>query len=184
MLFRRRKPLHERLAEAGGLVPAPAVLDPFARPALLEAGIHGVSRARQWDAVVTAEAPGLRGDAVHFVALPDGTLVVDEDQPDGSLAPLADAVEAAIEPPYRAEAVRRGDQIWAVAARLVRVVELADVAGDELELTVRGGERSLSIDGQRTFGSLPALEALVTGDSVARGRRIDGELWEVRLDPL
>jgi hypothetical protein len=184
VLFRRRKPLHERLAEAGGLAAAPVVLDPFARPALLEAGIHGVSRARQWDTVATAEAPGLRGEAVHFVALPDGTLVVDEDEPDGSLAPLADAVEGAIEPPYRAEAVRRGDQIWAVAARRVRVVELPDVAGDELELTVRGYDRSLSIDGQRTFGGLPALEELINGDAVARAERIDGEFWEVRLDPL
>jgi hypothetical protein len=181
--FRRRKPLHERLAEAGGLV-APPVLDPFARPALLEAGIHGVSRARQWDTVATAEAPGLRGDAVHFVALPDGTIVVDEEEPDGSLAPLADAVEGAIEPPYRAEAVRRGEQIWAVAARRVRIVELPGVVGDELELTVRGYDRALSIDGERTFGGLPALEELIQGDAVARGQRIDDELWEIRLDPL
>jgi hypothetical protein len=184
VLFRRRKPLHERLAKEGGLVDAPIVLDPFARSALLEAGIHGVSRARQWDTVASTDAPGIRGDAVHFVALPDGTLVVDEDEPDGSLAPLADAVEATVEPPYRAEAVRRGDQVWAVAARRVRIVELPDVEGEELELTVHGGDRSLSIDGQRTFGGLPALEALFTGDAVARGQRIDGVLWEVRLDPL
>ena len=64
-------------------------------------------RARRWDTVATAEAPALKGDTVHFVSLADGTLVVDEDEPDGALASLADAVEQAIPPPYRAEAVRR-----------------------------------------------------------------------------
>ena len=39
-----------------------------------EPGIHGVPRPRRWDAVATAAAPGLRGEIVHFVALPDGTL--------------------------------------------------------------------------------------------------------------
>ena len=38
-------------------------------------------------------SPTLTGDAVTFVALEDGTLVVDEDVPDGSLAPIADALE-------------------------------------------------------------------------------------------
>ena len=90
-LFRRRKPLHEQLAEAGELsfgsaAPAPAGLsseppgwdgEPRGEP-----GIHGVPRPRRWDAVATADAPGLRGEIVHFVALPDGTLVVEEDEPD------------------------------------------------------------------------------------------------------
>src|SRR5438132_1031591 len=47
-----------------------------------EAGIHGVPRARRWDAVVTADAPGVRGDAVHFVTLEDRTIVDEEDEPD------------------------------------------------------------------------------------------------------
>ena len=44
-------------------------------------GIHGVARPRRWDAVASAEGPGLAGDEVHFVALPNGDLVVDEDEP-------------------------------------------------------------------------------------------------------
>ena len=39
----------------------------------LEAGVTGISRPREWDAVVTAVAPGIRDDPVMFVALPDGS---------------------------------------------------------------------------------------------------------------
>ncbi len=192
MLFRRRKPLHERLAEAGGVlldVQAGGWLGqppgPFGRPSPLgETGVHGVPRARQWDAVGTADAPGLPGDAVHFVALSDGTLIVDEDVPDGALGPLADAIEALVTPPYRAEAVRREDAVWAVAARRIEITELPDVDGEELELAVRGEERSLVVDGRRSFGLNPSLERLAQGDAVVRGRRIDGDLWEIKVDPL
>ena len=68
---------------------------------------------------------GWRGDIVHFVALPDGTLVVEEDEPDAALTPLADAVETSIPPPYRAEAVRRGPEAWAVAASRITIVAAA-----------------------------------------------------------
>ena len=53
----------------------------------METGIHGVPRQRQWDAVVTVDAEGVVGDTVHFVALPDNTLLVDEDV---DAEPLAD----------------------------------------------------------------------------------------------
>ena len=49
---------------------------------------------------------------------------------------------------------------------------------------VRGEERSLVVDGRRTFGLVPALERLAQGDSVVRGQRIDGDLWEIKVDPL
>ena len=70
-------------------------------------GIHGVSRARRWDAVATAEAPGLAGDEAEFVVLPDGTLLGEQAQ-----VPLAGALE--LEPPYRAEAVRRDGDLWEI----------------------------------------------------------------------
>jgi hypothetical protein len=107
-LFGRRKPLHEQLAEAGefsfgsadpaptGLSSEPPGWDGEQRG---EPGIHGVPRPRRWDAVATTAAPGLRGEIVHFVALPDGTLVVEEDEPDDALTPLAHAVEASIPRP-------------------------------------------------------------------------------------
>ena len=196
-LFRRRAPLHERLAKAGNLS-----LDPDGPPSVRgqapeppgwdgaprgEPGIHGVPRARRWDAVATAEAPALRGDAVHFVALPDGTLLVEEDEPDEALAPLADAVEATIPAPYRAESVRRGPTTWAVAASRIAIVEVPGLRGDEAELVVTREARTLHIDGRPTFGSAPAFERAGEaqgGEYVVRATRLDGDLWEVEATPL
>jgi len=187
MPFRRERPLHERLAEQGGLVPAERPHDPTPRGWPL--ALHGHHRPREWDAVVSAEAPLLHGDAAHFVALPDGTLVVEEDVADGALGPLADAVEAHLAPPYRAEAVRRGASVWAAAARRIEVVELLEEPeGDSLELGVHGGERSLVVDGEPSGARLPSLERLAEGrgltEYVVRAERLDGALWEVALAPL
>jgi hypothetical protein len=179
-LFRRAKPLHQRLAEEGGLV------EPSTRPLFTgmipETGIHGVPRQREYDAVVTTEAPDLEGMTARFVALDDGSLLLE--QGDGDLTPLADAIEQQVKRPYRATAVRRGHSQWAVAAHGLRVIQLPEPGGDEVELAVRGDERTLVIDGNRAFGTLPELEALATGDAVVRAARLDGDAWEVRVDPL
>jgi hypothetical protein len=179
-LFRRGKPLHQRLAEEGGLVEPPARA-PFTG-IIGEAGIHGLPRERQYDAVVTAEAPDMEGAAARFVALDDGSLLVEEG--DGDLTPLADAIEQEVRRPYRVTAVRRSETQWAVAAQRLQVIDLPEPGGDEVELAVRGDERTLVIDGNREFGTLPELEGLSSGDSVVRAARLDGTLWEVRVDPL
>jgi hypothetical protein len=182
--WRRERPLHERLAEQGGLT---VPLEPGRDVAPWhQAGIHGVARPRQWDAVVTTEAE-LPGDAVSFVALEDGTLVVDEDVPDDALAPLADAVELRIAAPYRAVATRKTETVWAVAANKIVVARLTDeIGGDTVELAVQGDERTALVDGAQTFGALPSLEALAAGlpAYVIRGDRIDDDLWEVKVIPL
>jgi hypothetical protein len=64
------------------------------------------------------------------------------------------------------------------------VVELPEPGGDEVELVLRGGEKTLTVDGLHAFGTLPELEALAEGDAVIRASRIDGTLWEVRVDAL
>ena len=160
----RRKPLHERLAEEAALdigrkPSAPNAFSGFLHDLVNTdaVGIHGVHRLREWDAVVPAEAE-LPGDAVHFAALPDGTLVVDEDVPDGALTPLADALEATVAPPYRAQAVRRGERVWAVGAKRIEVRAFPGQEEDELEL--------------------------LEGDTVVLGRRLDGDLFEVEVTPL
>jgi hypothetical protein len=180
-LFRRNRPLHERLADEGGLEFArPADRSPsrlaglfhglvdgfltappdmFGKPTPLgEVGIHGVPRARRWDAVASARAGDLPGDQVEFAALPDGTLIVDADVPDGSLAPLAEAIEGTLAPPYRAEAVRRGEGIWAVGAKRIRLRDFPETEGDTIELVEDG--------------------------TIVIGRRLDGDLFEVEVTPL
>jgi hypothetical protein len=194
-LFHRRKPLHERLADAGGITDA--LTEPV--PSLAadtpgwdgeqrgEPGIHGVPRARRWDTVASAEAPALKGDTVHFVALADGTLVVDEDEPDGALASLADAVEQAIPPPYRAEAVRKGPEAWAVAASRIAIAQIPELTGERAELTSTREGRVLRIDGRTTMGSARELERLGETEGteyVVLAKRLDGDLWEVEATAL
>ena len=151
-----------------------------------EVGIHGLQQAREWDAVVTADAPDLTGGEVHFVALPNGELVVDEEVLTGSLTPLAGAVEETIRPPYRAHGIRRDGAVWAVGARRIEVVKLpAGFEGDELELVTRAGQRVLHVDGRPAFDVPPELDALARrGEYVIRGRRLDDTLWEAEVDSL
>jgi hypothetical protein len=175
-LFRRREPLHVRLAREGGVPLEDAEPEP-PRPPWDASGVHGLHRAREWDTVTAVEAPDLPGDRIGFVALPAGELVTVEGG--GDLAPLTAAVE--LEPPYRAEAVRREGDLWAVAARRIEVVVLPGVEGQEIELASHGDERTLRVDGERVFGSIPALER---PDHVVRARRVAGEAWEVEAQPL
>jgi hypothetical protein len=184
----RREPIHKQLAREAGLEqPEPEPTGPVdTTPKWGVVGIHGVPRQRRWDTVATAEAPGLDGDAVHFVALPDGTLVVDEDEPLDTLAPLADAIEAGLRPPYRAEAVRQEGDVWGIAASRIRV-ESFEAAGNELELVSTAEERVLTVDGLRVFGSEQALERLGEAEAkhyVVRASRLDGSLWEIEANPL
>jgi hypothetical protein len=165
-----------RLAREGGLLEPEHVPLP---PAWDTAGIHGVQRARQWDAVATVDAPELEGDRAVFVALSPERLVVEEGP--SEVAPLAAALGAGPAPPYRAEAVRREGTVWAVAARRIEIVRLPDVSGEEIELSSHEGERTLLIDGERSFGSIPALER---PEQSVRARRIAGEDWEVEIHQL
>lgn len=188
--WRRDEPVHKKLgkalmnAQAGGYLAHPPDLEGKATTG--EVGLHGVPRPRRWDAVVTAETD-LPGDEVHFAALPDGTLIVDEDVPDTSLSPLAEAVEQTLSAPYRAEGARRGEELWAVGARAIDVARIQEeVAGDTIELVVQEGAHTLAVDGMRTFGTVPSLEQLAGELSayVIRATRLDGELWEVTVTPL
>jgi hypothetical protein len=176
----RRKPLHQRLAEEGGLVERSTV--PLFTGVIPEAGIHGIPRERQYDAVATPAAPDAAGDSARFVGLEDGSLLIEEG--DGDLTALADAIEHEIARPYRATAVRRGETTWAIAAHRLRVIELPEPGGDEIELVLNGEEKTLVVDGNRSFGTMPELEQLADGNAVIRAARLDGSLWEVRVDPL
>jgi hypothetical protein len=184
---RQREPLHEQLAREGGLDFGGERPPHDTRPRWGAAGIHGIHRFREWDALVRVEGVELEADEVSFVALGDGTLVVDGDE-EGDLARLAEAVEEELKPPYRAQAVHNGEGVWAVAAEAIELVELGrEVEGEQIELTVSGGERLLLVDGAPAFGSLRELEELGAArgdDYVVRAVRVDGDLWDVRVLPL
>ena len=191
--FRRERPIHEQLAKEGGLDYARDLADLSPRepidprhPFWQVVGIHGIPREREWDAVASAEAPGLPGDDVEFVVLPDGSLVVDEDVPDGTLAPLADALS--LPAPYHAFGLRQDADVWSVAAKRVQVVEVPEhVEGDEIQLVVTDETRTLVVDDMPSSASIPSLEAFAAeqfGSFVLRASRLDDLLWEVTVIPL
>lgn len=178
--WRREEPLHEKLAREGGLGERPPH---DTGPRWGEVGIHGVHRQREWDAVATADAPDLDGTEAGFVVLPDGTVLAETEDLD--VESLADALEANLAPPYRAQAVRREGTLWAVAARRIQVETVPEeIDGDRVVLTTRHGERTIEVDGSAAFGSIPTLERLAAADAVVVARRLDEALWEVEVAPL
>jgi hypothetical protein len=195
VFFRREEPLHEKLAREGGLdfprsaeePDGPPLIDPD-HPLWRIAGIHGIPRAREWDAVLTAIAPDLPGDETDFVALPDGTLFTDEDLPAGALEPIAEAFDGLIDPPYHAVALRQDDDVWSAGAMRVAVVEVPEgIDGDQVDLVVNNGERKVLIDEAESRAEIPSLEGFAAqqfGSFVLRASRLDETLWEVTVLPL
>jgi len=195
--FRRERPIHEQLAYEAGLdidgtgdelAPGgPPAIDPR-HPLWRIAGIHGIPRVREWDAVLTAMAPDLPGDETNFVALPDGTLYTDDDLPDGALAPLAEGFEGLLDAPYHAFALRQEEDVWSAAAMRVAVVEVPeDVNGDQVDLVVNDGQRTVLVDEAESRAEIPSLEAFAAeqfGSFVLRASRLDETLWEVTVLPL
>lgn len=146
----------------------------------LEVGITGLQRPSEWDTVVLAEAPALAADEAEFIVLGDGTLLGDP-----AAGPLVHAVP--LEPPFSARAVRKDGALFSVGANRIEVIELpAHVVGEEIELTVRGGERTVTVDGMRSFAAIPELEALGEryAEYVVRARRLAGSTWQVDVEAL
>jgi hypothetical protein len=183
--LRRREPLHERLAREGGMTERPPQGAP--RPLWQEPGVTGLHRPPEADAVVTTEAPDVEGDAVRFVSLADGTLLVEEGA-DSPLDGLAAAVEQELRPPYRARAVRRGESLWAIEAKRIEVLSIADApAGDAIDVTRTADGTTVSVDDVRIFGTIPVLEQRGQregSDYTVHAERLDDDMWEVRASAL
>jgi len=171
-------------AQVGGFLAQPPGLG--GDPGLGVAGVTGMPRGRTWDATASAQAPDLVGDTITFVTLDDGTVVVDQNEPDDSLAPLADAIERTLTPPYRAAAVRSREDVWAAVAEKVTIVELAGVDGDVVELSVVNGQQELEIDGKRAEQPPSGLEKLAAehGDVSLHAERVDRDIFAVDVFPL
>jgi hypothetical protein len=150
----------------------------------LAAGITGLQRQREWDAVATADASGTPGAEVEFVALDDGSFLFETG--DADPAPFAAALRESIAPPYRALAVRR-PEVWAVGAVSIEVGRLEpDPAGDELELTWDGTTLALTVDDlpaepSRAEGLQRLATARERGAYAAHAHRLRGDLWELSV---
>jgi hypothetical protein len=190
---RRRETLNEQLLREAGLDPAQALGgSPWAAPVepprslLTRVGVPDGSSVspREWDATAVVEAPGLAGERVEFTTIPDGDVIVSQETGDADLAPLADAVERRIEPPYRAVAARQEADLWAVGAKRIRVAKIPFPLGDKLELSWNGTYAELRVDGEPSDREIPP-ELAELGEAAGasyfvEASRIDGNLWEVR----
>lgn len=151
----------------------------------LAAGITGLARGREWDAVATLRAEDVPGDELAFVVLPDGTVVL-ESSGAANAAPFAAALSESIAPPYRALAVRR-PELWAVGAVAIEVERLdPSPRGDELQLTWNGATVELTIDGVPADpAQASALERVATarlgGPYAVHAHRVRGDLWELSV---
>jgi hypothetical protein len=186
-LFRRRRETYDKqLLREAGLdkiqVTQPTVLEelglPLGRP---QPG------PPEWDATVSVTAPGLAGERAEFTTLPDGDVIVADEEGDADLSPLADAVEKELRRPYKAFAARQEGDVWAVVAKQIDVEQIAFAEGDSLELTRRDSWRELRVDGDPSNAKIPELERLgerAGGDYFVKAERIDGDLWEVRVTAL
>lgn len=185
--------LLRRTPRARVVATAPTPLPAFATPLDTTPhwggpGVHGIPRGRAWDSVVVVEAAGPAGAGrTSFVVLAAGEVLVEAGPGDG-LAPLIAAASAELSPPYRASAIRREAGQWAVAASAITVSVLpADTPGTDIVFSLQGGQRLLRVDDLPDFASLPAVEALGAGCGAAfvvQASRLDGNLWEVRAEPL
>ncbi len=131
---------------------------------------------------MTVEAPELPTETLTFVALEDGTLVVDDDIPEGSATPLAEGVESQLGRPYEAAAVRVDEGVWVVAASEVLIAAGASGDGERAELTRVGDEITATVDGSRVaFDAAPAglVELLdeASGDVAITAERLDDTAW-------
>jgi len=169
-------------AQTGGFLASPPSID--GAVGLGEAGITDAPRPRgPWDVVVSTDAPDLPGDTVTFVVLEDGTIVVDDDVPDGSVTPLADAVERELPPPYEAAAGRDGD-VWCVAAHAVLVAEATAGAEEMVEVARVGDLVTVTIDGREVpvISAPPGIIGLLDaadGDVALIAERLDDATWIV-----
>lgn len=177
-LFRKKETYNERMLREAGLdrvaVPAP---EPPPEPEPDE-------NVGETTTVALAQ---LQGDRVQFTVLPDGDLIVTHGG-EGDFAPLADAVEKQLAPPYTANARQERGNRWLIRARQIEVAQFAFPDAETVGFSQAYGATDLQVDGEPSDAS-PPLELQRLGeragtDYAVEASRIDGDYWEVKVTPL
>jgi hypothetical protein len=120
--------------------------------------------------------------------------------PRRALDRIAAELDARVERPYDALAVRRGAVLWSAGAKAIRLGETVDLpAGfpaSSLEVVrAPGGEIEARADGEPLGGALDPLYADAVAELERRGRtrfesfvvradKVAGGRWHVAIDPL
>jgi hypothetical protein len=164
------------------------------------AGVTGLARPRQWDATIAVELPELERETVAelgFMAFADA-VVGPESAPAGVCERIAAALDGEVERPYEALVVRRGATAWMAGARRVNaeLVRLPDLRAELIEVAVSpDGEVSAALDGDVVAGLVePSVDAALREVErrgrarfeafAARADNLDGERWQLTIDPL
>ncbi len=174
-LRRREKPLHEQLAEGTDLLEWRSKHAPVYPPSF--AGtldvLHG-GKPRRWDAVGTAEAPGLPGDdtRVHGASRRDvpGRGRARGRRADAARRGRRGSGRAAVPCPGRSQ---RRRPLGGRSQRDPGRGGDAEIPGDTVSLAMQDGERTLLVDERPAWESIPALEqhgAAVHADFVVERR--------------
>ena len=177
---------------------------PRVLPDRLEAGVSGLARIREWDAVRLVQIPELEDDSLSefsFRLGPDHSIELAADGPAVLPAGVVERLQETlrrIQPPAVGKATRRTSAIWSVAARRLgqTTIEL-DVPAAVSELSVAvppegdvirlvNGEEPLDLPAHLAAG-LDELERLGRDqfDTFAvSAERLDDRRFGVRVDAL
>jgi hypothetical protein len=168
------------------------------------AGITGIPRLREWDAVVFVDVPELARSELGelaFVAFVDGEAeaLAGAGIPRRVIERMAAGLETKVERPYEARAVRKSDVVWSVGARTFHGHAFGLPAGfpaSSLEVVVTpDGERAVTADGGEIPPSLEPLYEDAVAELERRGRerfqsfvvradKVGDERWQLTIDPL
>jgi hypothetical protein len=143
------------------------------------------------------ELSGASADELFFIAFPEEVV------PRGRLfgeacERIADALDRDVPRPYMAQAIRQGATAWAAGARRVNaeLMRLPGIGSGTLEVAVSpDGEISAVVDGAAVQGLVaPEIDAALRelerrGRArfeafAARADNLDGERWQLTIDPL
>ena len=179
--------ISERLAAALGAVPFVQLPEGWdGGPINIPGLTGGLPLDDPWDALAHADAPGLSGEEVRFAVTADGQTISGGDASPDALAPLVRAIGMRVAAPYWAIAVPDHGDRWEIAGTASEVLEVPDVAGDEIEASRVGGETSGRVDGDEA-PLPPAVTALLErqeGDAAILAHRFAGPVWVAEVYPL
>jgi hypothetical protein len=170
----------------------------------LAAGIRGVARNREWDAVATIELPELSAGSLGELELrvrADGTPAPTAGGvPPEAVERVLAALRGTIEPPYMVQGVRQDEVSWSLGAIALSAqpIDLPHgLAAGSIELVLSpDGDVTAYADGERVASGpgnpelTAALEKLERTAAerfksyVARADRVGVDRWEVTVDPL
>jgi hypothetical protein len=130
----------------------------------------------------------LEGEAFVFVTLADNSLIIEDQQGEEPLEPVATVVERRVEAPYRARGFRIDEGRFIVIADPIDVIDLGSLQGESLVLVALAGEHRVVVDGVALAAPQipPDLldEAQESEPCIISASHVDEQWWELTVEEL